>query len=128
MKPGKFDLVSGDIANLQRDAERSATLALRSEGGSADIRRAKIIATIGPSSNTEAVLRDLLRLGMDVARLNFSHGAHEDHARNIARILEVQDKAGNQSWFSTFVVLNKAPTATSSPASTARRCSVGRSA
>ena len=31
-------------------------------------------------------MRDLLRLGMDVARLNFSHGSHEDHARNIERL------------------------------------------
>ncbi len=49
-------------------------------------RRAKIICTIGPACNTEAAMRDLLRLGMDVARLNFSHGTHEEHARNIERL------------------------------------------
>ena len=49
-------------------------------------RRAKIICTIGPASNSETAMRDLLRLGMDVARLNFSHGSHQDHARNIARL------------------------------------------
>jgi pyruvate kinase len=49
-------------------------------------RRAKIICTIGPASNSEAAMRDLLRLGMDVARLNFSHGSHEEHAHNIARL------------------------------------------
>jgi pyruvate kinase len=49
-------------------------------------RRAKIICTIGPACNTEAAMRDLMRLGMDVARLNFSHGTHEDHAQNIARL------------------------------------------
>lgn len=49
-------------------------------------RRAKIICTIGPSCNSEAGMRDLMRLGMDVARLNFSHGSHEDHARNIERL------------------------------------------
>jgi pyruvate kinase len=49
-------------------------------------RRAKIICTIGPASHSEAAMRDLLRLGMDVARLNFSHGTHEDHARNIERL------------------------------------------
>jgi pyruvate kinase len=49
-------------------------------------RRAKIICTIGPSSNTEPTLRELMRLGMDVARLNFSHGSHEEHARNIERL------------------------------------------
>jgi pyruvate kinase len=44
------------------------------------LRRAKIICTLGPSCNTEAAIRGLLQLGMDVARLNFSHGRHEDHA------------------------------------------------
>lgn len=49
-------------------------------------RRAKIICTIGPACNTEVTMRDLLRLGMDVARLNFSHGTHPDHAHNIERL------------------------------------------
>ena len=49
-------------------------------------RRAKIVCTIGPSSNTESALRDLLRTGMDVARLNFSHGTHDEHARVIERL------------------------------------------
>ena len=37
-------------------------------------------------------MRDLLRLGMDVARLNFSHGSHEDHARNIERLRRAAEK------------------------------------
>ncbi|HVI08681.1 MAG TPA: pyruvate kinase [Candidatus Binatia bacterium] len=49
-------------------------------------RRAKIICTIGPASHHEQAMRDLLWLGMDVARLNFSHGTHEEHARNIDRL------------------------------------------
>jgi len=49
-------------------------------------RRAKIICTIGPACHNESGMRNLLRLGMDIARLNFSHGTHEDHARNIARL------------------------------------------
>ena len=49
-------------------------------------RRAKIVCTIGPSCSTEAALRDLMRLGMDVARLNFSHGTHEEHGRVIERL------------------------------------------
>lgn len=44
------------------------------------MRRAKIICTLGPSCNSEAAIRGLLHVGMDVARLNFSHGKHEDHA------------------------------------------------
>ena len=58
--------------------------------GAADVRRAdrraKIICTVGPACNSEAMLRDLMRLGMDVARLNFSHGTHEEHARHIERL------------------------------------------
>ncbi len=53
------------------------------------LRRAKIVCTIGPASHTEAMLRDLMRAGMDVARLNFSHGTHAEHARLIARLRQV---------------------------------------
>ncbi len=49
-------------------------------------RKAKIIATIGPSCQDESVLRSLIQAGLDVARLNFSHGTHEDHAERIASI------------------------------------------
>ncbi len=55
-------------------------------------RRAKIICTIGPSCNSEPVLREMMRLGMDVARLNFSHGTHEDHAKNIDRLRKAAEK------------------------------------
>ena len=55
-------------------------------------RRAKIICTIGPASSSEAAMRDLLSLGMDVARLNFSHGSHEEHAHNIARLRHAAER------------------------------------
>jgi pyruvate kinase len=57
-------------------------------------RKAKIVCTIGPASNTEVALRDLMRFGMDVARLNFSHGTHEEHARLIERLRKVAQKEG----------------------------------
>jgi pyruvate kinase len=57
-------------------------------------RRAKIICTIGPACNNEAMMRDLLRLGMDIARLNFSHGTHEDHAHNIQRLRRAAEREG----------------------------------
>ena len=57
-------------------------------------RRAKIICTIGPSCESEATLRELLRLGMDVARLNFSHGTHAEHARTIKRLRRAAKKEG----------------------------------
>jgi pyruvate kinase len=52
-------------------------------------RRSKIIATIGPASEEEETLEKLFKAGMNVARLNFSHGTHEDHAKRIARIRQV---------------------------------------
>ena len=58
------------------------------------IRRAKIVCTLGPASRSEAVLRDLMRLGMDVARLNFSHGTHAEHARMIDRLRRVASQEG----------------------------------
>jgi pyruvate kinase len=57
-------------------------------------RRAKIICTIGPACNTEAAMRDLLRLGMDIARLNFSHGTHEEHTHNVQRLRRAAQREG----------------------------------
>jgi pyruvate kinase len=57
-------------------------------------RKAKIVCTLGPSSGTEAMLRELMRAGMDVARLNFSHGTHEEHARMIERARKVAAREG----------------------------------
>jgi pyruvate kinase len=92
LKQGKFDLVTGSSSALL--VEAAEKLALRADARHANSRRAKIICTVGPASNSEAILRDLLQLGMDVARLNFSHGAHEDHSRNIARIRNAARKEG----------------------------------
>ena len=52
-------------------------------------RRAKIVATLGPASNTEPIIRDLLRAGVDVVRLNFSHGTHEDKLALIELVRKV---------------------------------------
>src|SRR3989441_967592 len=57
-------------------------------------RRAKIICTIGPSCGTEPALRELMQLGMDVARLNFSHGSHADHARSIKSLRHAATEEG----------------------------------
>ena len=51
-------------------------------------RRAKIIATLGPASNDKDTIKKLLRAGMDVARINFSHGDHKDHSRVIKLLRE----------------------------------------
>jgi pyruvate kinase len=52
-------------------------------------RRAKIVCTIGPASDTEEMMRELMLRGMNVARLNFSHGSHEDHERRIRSLRKV---------------------------------------
>ena len=54
--------------------------------------RTKIVGTLGPASNTEAGIRDLIEAGLDVARINFSHGTHEQHARTIAIVRAVSDE------------------------------------
>ncbi|HAV77155.1 MAG TPA: pyruvate kinase, partial [Anaerolineae bacterium] len=57
-------------------------------------RKAKIVATIGPASQSEEVLENLIVAGMNVARMNFSHGTHEQHAERIAIIRRVSEKLG----------------------------------
>jgi pyruvate kinase len=49
----------------------------------------KVIATLGPASQDKAVLRQMYEEGIDVCRLNFSHGSHEDHLKNINTIREL---------------------------------------
>ena len=62
--------------------------------GSSRNRRAKIVATIGPSSDDEFTLQGLMQAGMNVARLNFSHGAHEEHARLIRTLRDISHRLG----------------------------------
>ena len=57
-------------------------------------RKAKIIATIGPASDSGKCLEDLFQAGVNVCRLNFSHGTHEQHAARIAAIREVSRRLG----------------------------------
>ncbi|HBV88881.1 MAG TPA: pyruvate kinase [Desulfosporosinus sp.] len=58
------------------------------------MRRTKIVCTIGPASESKEKVQALLAAGMDVARLNFSHGTHEEHGRRIAILKEEAAKAG----------------------------------
>jgi len=53
------------------------------------LRRAKIVATLGPASSTEEMFRALVRAGLDVARLNFSHGSHAQKSELIAMVRKV---------------------------------------
>ncbi|AZR74623.1 pyruvate kinase [Anoxybacter fermentans] len=58
------------------------------------MRRTKIVCTIGPASESKEVLKELIKAGMNVARLNFSHGSHEEHGRRIKRIREAAKELG----------------------------------
>src|SRR6266566_2235077 len=57
-------------------------------------RRTKIVATIGPACSTPERVRELVAAGMDAARLNLSHGSHEDHAARAKLVRDVQDEVG----------------------------------
>jgi pyruvate kinase len=57
-------------------------------------RRTKIVATLGPASSTPEVIGRLFRAGVDVFRLNFSHGTHEDHAARIQAIRALEEETG----------------------------------
>ncbi|MGB7798430.1 MAG: pyruvate kinase, partial [Pseudonocardiaceae bacterium] len=57
-------------------------------------RRAKIVCTIGPVTATPEKIRELVRAGMDVARLNFSHGTHAEHERVYSMVREASDESG----------------------------------
>ena len=54
-----------------------------------NIRKAKIVATVGPAVEGETKLRELILAGVDVVRLNFSHGTHEDHHRRIELVRKI---------------------------------------
>ncbi|MBI3895363.1 MAG: pyruvate kinase [Acidobacteria bacterium] len=57
-------------------------------------RRTKIICTLGPATNSREAIGELIKAGMDVARLNFSHGAHEQHAKLAGWVREAAKEAG----------------------------------
>jgi pyruvate kinase len=58
------------------------------------MRRTKIVCTIGPASESPEMLRELIRAGMDVARLNFSHGTYDEHRTRIERIRAAAAEVG----------------------------------
>ena len=58
------------------------------------MRKTKIICTIGPASESEEKLRELMLAGMNVARFNFSHGTHEEHKVKFDRVIKVSNELG----------------------------------
>src|SRR5688500_3489208 len=84
-------------------SRRAARAAKRSsnEAGSVKLQRTsfmlrstKIVATLGPASSEPAVLERMIRAGVDVVRLNFSHGTADDHLKRAALIKEIASKVG----------------------------------
>ena len=58
------------------------------------LHRTKIVATLGPASSSRQVIADLFEAGVDVFRLNFSHGTHDDHRANFEIIRQLERETG----------------------------------
>src|SRR5882757_769164 len=58
--------------------------------------KTKIVATVGPASSNKEMLRSLVKEGVDVFRLNFSHGTHDDHSKVIQFVREINKEMGTQ--------------------------------
>ena len=58
------------------------------------MRRTKIICTLGPATDEGNVLRDMMYAGMNVARMNFSHGSHEEHKARMDMVKRVRSELG----------------------------------
>ena len=57
-------------------------------------RRTKIVATLGPATDKEGILESLIEVGVNVVRMNFSHGSAEDHAQRVKQVREYAEKHG----------------------------------
>ena len=58
------------------------------------MKKTKIVATLGPASSSKSVLKDMILEGLNVCRLNFSHGSYDDHANSIKMIREINEELG----------------------------------
>ena len=56
------------------------------------MRKTKIVCTLGPSTDSEETLRQMILAGMNVARFNFSHGTHEDHLKRLNLLRRVREE------------------------------------
>ena len=57
------------------------------------LKKTKIVCTIGPASDSVETLKTLMQIGMNVCRLNFSHGSHEEHLQDIAFMISGSDSS-----------------------------------
>ena len=60
------------------------------------LRRTKILATLGPATDAPGVLDELIRAGVNVVRMNFSHGTPEQHAARVAAVREASQRQGRE--------------------------------
>ena len=59
-----------------------------------NIKRTKIVCTLGPASESEEVLRELIKSGLNVCRMNFSHGSHEEHKGRMDLVKKIREELG----------------------------------
>ncbi len=92
--------VTEQVVTIPRTGpERAASAAVESASPERTFERrqytrTKIVGTLGPSSNTPDGIRSLIEAGLDVARINFSHGTQEQHARTVAAVREISADVG----------------------------------
>lgn len=60
------------------------------------MKKTKIVCTLGPASSSPETLRQMARAGMDVVRLNFSHGTHEEHRERIRLVRQISREIGKE--------------------------------
>ena len=58
------------------------------------LKKTKIVCTLGPSSNSQEVVEQMIQAGMNVARFNFSHGSHEEHKARMDMVRAASKKVG----------------------------------
>mgnify|MGYP000072618325 CR=1 FL=1 len=62
------------------------------------MKKTKIVCTMGPNSNDENIMRQLVKEGMDIARFNFSHGSHEEQKRPYGHVEEDSRRREKNQW------------------------------
>src|SRR5699024_2113587 len=89
---GMEEILSGEHHIDEKLYNLTSALSIYKEKRMNIMRKTKIVATIGPASESEETLTALMKNGMNVARLNFSHGDYEEHQVRIKRIRDVADR------------------------------------
>lgn len=88
--------IIGKNANGMKQPAFSGATSMERSTKHGRLRKTKIVCTIGPATSSEERMRDLIRAGMDVVRLNFSHGLREDHRGKIRAIRRVSKEMGKE--------------------------------